>query len=98
MKFAKTVQKIVQDVKDDIESQGLEHYEACYHSTLYLAEFSSDPAEEVAEFMLAVLKADPYMDAWVAAVLGELYQQKEQYKLNQEWFDKILEHEELGIF
>jgi len=92
------VKDIIAEVQSDIQSEGISNYEASYHSDLHIEEVSNMNAQEASEFFLAVLDGGEYMDSWVGAVLNQLSENREQYGLTKEWFDTILEHENLAIF
>ena len=64
--------EIIASVKNDMINEGLNNYEACYHSNLYCEKYALLPAQTVIEHMLEILEKEPRMDCWVATVLGEI--------------------------
>ncbi len=95
----KTPKQQVKQILDDMMMEGLDNYEACYHSELHLDEFSKMSAKNITKYMITMLKTHKYMDEWVATVLGSLWEKKEEYKLSDEWFNEICKEKKLnGIF
>jgi len=93
-----TPEQCVEECKDGLEEEGLSNYQPYYHANLHQDEFKQMSGEEASKFFLKMLEIDEITDCWIASCLDDLYQNKETYGLNEEWFDTILQHQELAIF
>ena len=93
-----TPQEQANQIKEDIMMEGLNNYEACDHSELHLDELSKLKADEIAEYMVGVIKLEPMAEAWIATVVGTLWEKKKEFNLTDEWFNELVKQEELPEF
>ena len=91
-------EQYIEEIQKDMEMEGLSNYEAFHHSDLHLDEISQMTGEDASILFLDMLEKNKYMDGWIASVLDALSENKDQYNLSEDWFEKILKHESLRIF
>jgi hypothetical protein len=92
-----TPDQCVEEFKSDLANEGLNNYEAAHHSDLHEEEISKMSSDEALHFFLKMLELDERSDYWCCRCLENLFENKEKYGLNEEWFKPMLKVPELGF-